>query len=72
MHVADAYFRKQIEECRELAKRAARKEDRAFWEQAARRWQGILDQYRRPAAPRKSHNERSYTRHLAGHRKEAA
>ncbi len=33
------FFKKQIEECRELEKQAVNTEDRAFWRQAGARWE---------------------------------
>jgi len=38
----DLFFKKQIEECRELARHAVDAEDRAFWQQAAARWEDQL------------------------------
>jgi hypothetical protein len=38
----DLFFKKQIEECRELEKHAVDEEDRAFWQQAAARWEEQL------------------------------
>ncbi len=38
----DLFFKKQIEECRELAKHAVDEDDRAFWQQAAARWEEQL------------------------------
>jgi len=32
------FFRKQIEECRELERHAVNAEDRAFWQLATKRW----------------------------------
>jgi hypothetical protein len=40
----DEFFKKQIEECRELERQAANAEDRAFWQQAIGRWQDQLRQ----------------------------
>lgn len=50
--VTDTYFRARIDERRALAQRAAHREDRVFWEEAGRRWQRVLGQYSRHAAPR--------------------
>jgi len=36
------FFRKQIEECRELERRAVNSEDRAFWQQTTKRWEEQL------------------------------
>ena len=36
------FFKKQIEECRELEGQAVTAEDRAFWRQSADRWQEQL------------------------------
>jgi hypothetical protein len=71
MSVTDTYFRGRIDECHALARRASRKDDRQFWEAAAQRWQRVLDQYTRPAAPR-AVPERVRTRNIAGRSKEAA
>jgi hypothetical protein len=38
------FFQRQIEECRELLRHAVNAEDRAFWLQAAERWEGLLKQ----------------------------
>ena len=34
----EEFFKKQAEDCRELERRAVNAEDRAFWRQAADRW----------------------------------
>jgi hypothetical protein len=34
----EEFFKKQSEECRELARNAVNADDRAFWEKAAKRW----------------------------------
>jgi hypothetical protein len=38
----EAFFKKQIEECRELERHAVNAEDRAFWAHAAGRWEEQL------------------------------
>jgi hypothetical protein len=38
------FFKKQVEECRELERQAVTADDRAFWRQAADRWQEQLRQ----------------------------
>ena len=43
-------FRKQTEECQQLARNAVNKEDRAFWEKAAKHWQ---QQFRRTGSSKK-------------------
>jgi len=48
-----AFFQRQIEECRELARHAVNAEDRAFWQHAAERWEGLLKQIKE-TAPRKT------------------
>ena len=48
------FFQRQIEECRELARHAVNAEDRAFWLQAAERWEGLLKQIRETAPRKKS------------------
>jgi hypothetical protein len=52
--VLDRFFKRQIEECQELARHAVDKEDRAFWQQAAARWEEQLRlmQHRQSASPR--------------------
>jgi hypothetical protein len=40
----EEFFKKQMEECRELERQAVTTEDRAFWRQAADRWQEQLRQ----------------------------
>jgi hypothetical protein len=40
--VPDRFFKRQIEECRELVRHAVDKEDRAFWQQVAARWEEQL------------------------------
>ena len=40
----EEFFKKQIEECRELERQAANAEDRAFWRQAVGRWEEQLRQ----------------------------
>jgi hypothetical protein len=41
------FFKKQIEECRELESQAVSAEDRAFWRQAVGRWEEQLRQAQR-------------------------
>jgi hypothetical protein len=48
-------FQRQIEECRELARQAVNAEDRAFWLQAAERWEGLLRQIKE-TPPKKPHD----------------
>jgi hypothetical protein len=48
------FFRRQIEECRELARHAVNAEDRAFWLQAAERWEVLLKQIKETAPRKKS------------------
>jgi hypothetical protein len=40
----EEFFKKQVEECRELERQAVTAEDRTFWLQAAERWQEQLRQ----------------------------
>ncbi len=40
----EAFFKKKVEECRELEIQAVTAEDRAFWRQAASRWEEQLRQ----------------------------
>jgi hypothetical protein len=44
------FYKQHIEECKELARHASDRDDRAFWNQAAQRWAAILQQYEKPAA----------------------
>jgi len=38
------FLQRQIEECRELLRHAVNDEDRAFWQEAAARWESQLRQ----------------------------
>ncbi len=38
MHNVQEFFQHQVDECLELAKGAAHKEDGEFWKESARRW----------------------------------
>jgi hypothetical protein len=49
-------FQRQIEECRELARHAVNAADRAFWLQAAERWEGLLRQIKETTPPKKPHD----------------
>ncbi len=40
----EEFFKKQIEQCRELERQAVNGEDRAFWRQAIGRWEEQLRQ----------------------------
>jgi hypothetical protein len=40
----EAFFQKQIEECRTLERQALSTKDRVFWQQAAGRWEEQLRQ----------------------------
>lgn len=40
----EEFFKKRVEDCRELERTAVNAEDRAFWRQAADRWQEQLRQ----------------------------
>jgi hypothetical protein len=40
----EEFFKRQVEECCELERQAVIAEDRAFWRQAANRWQEQLRQ----------------------------
>jgi hypothetical protein len=37
------FFRKQTEECQQLARNAVNEEDRVFWEKAAKHWKKTFD-----------------------------
>jgi hypothetical protein len=43
----EEFFKKQIEDCRELERLALSAKDRAFWQQAAGRWEEQLRQAQR-------------------------
>jgi len=45
----EGFFKKQVEECLELERQAFTAEDRAFWRQAADRWNEALRQSRTQA-----------------------
>jgi hypothetical protein len=47
-------FQRQIEECLELAMHAVNANDRVFWLQAAKRWEGLLKQIKETAPSKKS------------------
>jgi hypothetical protein len=50
----EPFFKRQIEECRELARHAVDEDDRQFWQQAAARWKEqlqIFQQARPPKTP---------------------
>jgi hypothetical protein len=49
-----SFFQRQIEECRELLRHAVNAEDRAFWQHAAERWEGMLEQMKETAPRKKS------------------
>jgi hypothetical protein len=42
IRVSDPFFKRQIEECQELARHSVDEKDRAFWQQAAARWEEQL------------------------------
>jgi hypothetical protein len=56
----EAFFQKQIEECRALERQALSTKDRAFWQQAAGRWEEQLRQAQ--AQPRRSAAMRAATK----------
>jgi hypothetical protein len=43
------FYKKQIEECKGLARQSSSRIDKAFWDQAAERWAAILQQYEKPS-----------------------
>jgi hypothetical protein len=43
--VLERFFKRQIEECRELARHAVDEQDRAFWQQAAAHWEAQLGEF---------------------------
>jgi hypothetical protein len=45
-----------MEECRELARHAVEEEDRAFWQQAAARWEEQLRAMQQIRPPKKPHS----------------
>lgn len=50
----EAVFQKQIEECRALERQALSTKDRAFWQQAAGRWEEQLRQAQTRKRPQQS------------------
>jgi hypothetical protein len=40
----EQFFKKQVEDCRELERQAVNAQDRAFWRQSADRWEEQLRQ----------------------------
>jgi hypothetical protein len=60
----EQFFQKQVEECREMAKRAGNKEDRTFWQHLAQGWEACLAQQQKP--PSSPSDERTHTRHFFG------
>jgi hypothetical protein len=52
------FFKKQIEECRELERHAASTEDRAFWRQAVARWEEQLRQHKEDQKRREQYPNR--------------
>jgi hypothetical protein len=48
------FFQRQIEECQELARHAVNAQDRAFWLQAAERWEALLKQIKETASRKNS------------------
>jgi len=55
----EEFFKKQIEECRELGKQAVNTEDRAFWQQAAGRWE---EQHRRAQQAQQRNRQHAHRR----------
>src|SRR5215831_4677212 len=56
----EEFFKKQTEECRDLARNAVNADDRAFWELAAKRWNEQLLAVKRANRPKRQ------TRRVAG------
>jgi hypothetical protein len=53
----EVFFSRQIEECQELARHSVNAEDRAFWLQAAERWEVLLKQIKETTPPKKPHDQ---------------
>ena len=64
MRDIEKVFLEKIEECQALAKRAIRKEDRAFWLKLASGWQERLNQLK--SRPSKRPDEYANTRRVTG------
>jgi len=56
----EEFFKKQTEECRDLARNAVNADDRAFWELAAKRWNEQL------LAAKRANRPKRQTRRVAG------
>ncbi len=48
-------FEKELHDCSKLAHDARHKDDREFWQQAARRWKALLEHYNEPPASEERH-----------------
>jgi len=56
----EEFFKKQTEECRDLARNAVNGDDREFWEQAAKRWNEQL------RAAKRANRLKRQTKRVAG------
>jgi hypothetical protein len=65
-----SFYKKQIEECKGLARQSSSRSDKAFWHEAAGRWAAILQQYEKPSVA-KNMERRANTRRISGPRKAA-
>jgi hypothetical protein len=61
----EEFFKKQIEECRELERLALSAKDRAFWQQAAGRWKEQLRQAQETSNAREAAEDTNTTRALS-------
>jgi len=51
----EEFFKKQVEDCRELERQTVNADDRAFWRQVADRWQEQLRQAQAQTQKRQSY-----------------
>jgi hypothetical protein len=64
--VRDLFFKRQIEECRELARHAVDEVDRVFWQEATKRWEAQLQELQKTTHPK----TRTITHRLAASQEE--
>lgn len=65
------FYKQRVEECKELARHSSDRADKAFWDEAGRRWGAILRQYEKPGVT-KSVADRANTHRVRGPKKAAA
>jgi hypothetical protein len=54
----EEFFKKQVEECRELERQAIKAEDQTFWRQTADRWEEQLRQAQTQSRDRRRYPQR--------------